>query len=87
MLTNQWRARNLAVATVIQASRRSAGLTQRQLVNRLPGWLKWDQTILAKVETNHRRLDLIELMELATALEITVQTLVKRIVDWHESSG
>lgn len=83
MLTSTWRAKNRAVVTVLQASRREAGLTQKELVERLPKWLGWDQTTLAKVETSRRRLDVAELMELAKALKLEPIVLFSRIANWR----
>jgi hypothetical protein len=53
-----------------QANRREAGPVQRVLVDRLPAWRKWDQTTLAKVEASRRRLDIVEFMEIAKALNL-----------------
>jgi transcriptional regulator with XRE-family HTH domain len=83
MLTSTWRAKNRAVATIVQASRREADLTQRELVERLPKWLGWDQTTLAKVETSRRRADLVELIEIAKALELEPLVFIARIVNWR----
>lgn len=83
MLTSMWRGKNRAVVTIIQASRREAGLTQRDLVDRLPKWLGWDQTTLAKVETGRRRLDVVELMEIAKALKLEPLVLFTRVVNWR----
>ena len=82
MLTSTWRAKNRAIVTVLQASRREADLTQRQLVDLLPKWLGWDQTTLAKVETGRRRLDLVEFIEIAKALKLEPMTLFERTVRW-----
>ena len=35
-------------------ARESAGLTQREVILRLPAWLSWEQSTLAKVETGRR---------------------------------
>ena len=83
MLSSTWRAKNLAVVTVLQASRRAAGLTQRQLVERLPKWLGWDQTTLAKAETGRRRVDMVEIMEIEKALKLEPLVLCTRIVNWR----
>jgi transcriptional regulator with XRE-family HTH domain len=83
LLTSAWRRHNRVVITVLQASRREAGLTQRDLVERLPAWLGWDQTVLAKIETGRRRLDMVEFMELAKALKLEPKTLFGRIVNWR----
>jgi transcriptional regulator with XRE-family HTH domain len=83
MLTSTWRAKNRAIVTVLQASRREANLTQRNLVDRLPTWLGWDQTTLAKVETGRRRLDIVEFMEIAKALKLEPTVLFARITNWR----
>jgi transcriptional regulator with XRE-family HTH domain len=83
MLTSAWRAKNRAVVTVLQASRREAGLTQRELVERLPRWLGWDQTTLAKAETGRRRVDVVEVMEIARALKLEPLVLFTRIANWR----
>ena len=83
MLTSAWRAKNRAVVTVLQASRREAGLTQRELVERLPRWLGWDQTTLAKAETGRRRVDVVEVMEIAKALKLEPLVLFTRIANWR----
>ena len=82
MLTSTWRAKNRAVCTVIAACRREAGLTQRQLIDRLPKWLRWDQTTIAKVETGRRRLDVVELGEIAHAIGLEPKVLYTRIINW-----
>ena len=83
MLTRMWRAKNRAVEIVLQASRREAAVSQRELVERLPEWLGWDQTTLAKVETGRRRLDLVEFLELAKALKLDPLTLLERVAHWR----
>ena len=83
MLTSTWRGKNRAIVTVLTASRREAGLTQRDLVARLPAWLGWDQTTLAKVESGRRRLDLVEFMEIAKALKLEPTVLFARITNWR----
>ena len=82
MLTKEWRARNRVIVTVLTASRREAGLTQRQLAKRLPPWLGWDHTTLGKVEAGRRRLDVVELMEIAKALKLDSPVLFTRMVNW-----
>jgi transcriptional regulator with XRE-family HTH domain len=83
LLTKTWREKNSAIVTVLTASRREAGLTQRQLVDQLPKWLGWDQTTLAKTETGRRRLDLVEFIELAKAMKLDAKTLFERAVNWR----
>lgn len=83
MPSSLWSGRSRAVATVIAASRREADLTQRDLADRLPKWLKWDHTTVAKVETGRRRLDLVEFFEIAKALKLDPQLLFGRIAHWR----
>ncbi len=40
MLMSTWRPKSRAIATVLQASRREAGLTQRDFVARLPAVMR-----------------------------------------------
>lgn len=75
--------RSRAVVTVLTASRREAGLTQRELAERLPGWLHWDHTTVAKFESGRRRLDLVEFFEIAKALKIDPETLFERVAHWR----
>lgn len=53
--------------------RREAGLTQHQLANRL----KRSQSYVATIETGQRRIDVVELLELAKVLKF----------DPHEAIG
>lgn len=85
MFTSTWRARNRAVVIVIQATRKQESLTQQELVDRLPKWMKWDKSTLAKVETGRRRMDLVEFMELAKALKLTPEELIGRIDRWRDN--
>lgn len=57
-------------------------MTQKELADLMPAWLKWDQSIVAKVETCRRRLDLVEFIEIAKALKLEPETLFARIIKW-----
>lgn len=83
MPSSLWSGRNRAVITVLTASRREAGLTQRELADRLPSWLGWDHSTLAKVETGRRRLDLVEFLEIAKALKLEPEVLFGRVAHWR----
>lgn len=72
-----------AIMTVLTASRREANLTQRELADRLPAWLGWDHSTVAKVESGRRRLDLVEFMEIAKALKLEPTVLFGRIAHWR----
>lgn len=78
-----WAKENLRVITVLTASRRTAELTQRDLASRLPDWLQWDHSTVAKVETGRRRLDLVEFMEIAKALKLDPEVLFGRVAHWR----
>jgi transcriptional regulator with XRE-family HTH domain len=75
--------RNRDVTTVLIASRKEAGLTQRELAERLPQWLGWDDSTVAKVEKGRRRIDLVEFMEVAKAMKIKAGVLFARIENWR----
>ena len=47
------RAHESLIAVLIIA-RESAGMTQREVIPRLPAWLGWSQSTLAKVEKGRR---------------------------------
>ena len=63
---------------VLLASRREAGLTQRQLAAKL----ERTQTFVAMVERGHRRLSVTEFIEIARALGVSPVTLLQRIERW-----
>ncbi len=74
-----WRA---AVATVLAASRREAGLSQDDLALRLG----WHRTRIAKVESGVRRVDVAEFIAIANALNIPPPQLLARVLNWLVSS-
>lgn len=51
------------VAMIVQ-KRRAAGLSQQALAERLG----WQQSIVAKIETVQRRMDVVEFLQIASAL-------------------
>ena len=63
---------------ILVASRREAGLTQRQLAERL----KRPQSYVAKIEAGERRVDLIELVAIAKALKLDPRVLLERFLRW-----
>lgn len=70
--------RHRALLAVLVASRREAGLTQRQLAGRL----KRPQSLVAQVEVGQRRLDVPELFDFAEALGVDVRVLIDRMDRW-----
>ncbi len=56
-------------------ARKSRGLSQAALAERL-GWL---QTVISKYERGERRLDLIEFLDVAQALEIDPHRIIRRL--------
>ena len=67
-----------ALVAILVASRREAGLTQRQLAERL----KRPQSYIAKIEAGERRVDLIELVAIAKALKVDPRVLLERFLSW-----
>lgn len=61
-----------ALRDALIAARKSAGLTQEQLATRL----KQHQSFVARVESGERRIDVVELIVLARALETEAANLL-----------
>lgn len=79
-----WDERRLALQRVLKQLREDAGLTQEELADRL----KKDQSFVSRFERGERRLDLIELAEIATACGSRLAELVKRYeTETHASSA
>ena len=57
---------------VLVETRKSKGLTQQELANRLDR----PQSYIAKVETGERRLDVVEFLEWASALGVPTHNMV-----------
>jgi transcriptional regulator with XRE-family HTH domain len=64
-----------ACAAVLLDARQRAGLTQRELADRL-GVAK---SVVDRAETGERRVDLAELFVWAEALGVTPETILKRV--------
>jgi transcriptional regulator with XRE-family HTH domain len=62
------------VELVVQ-KRIRAGISQQALADALG----WNQSIIAKIESVQRRLDIIELIRIANVLEFDASKLVKQI--------
>ncbi len=66
---------HLALMQVLIEVRKEAGLTQQELAERL----KRPQSFVAKVETGERRLDVVEMIELARAIGCSPANLIERV--------
>lgn len=66
---------NRRLLSLLRKVRTDAGLTQADLAARVHK----DQTFVSKYETGERRLDLIELREICSALGITLSEFVRRL--------
>ena len=61
--------------TLLRKIRLEAGLTQAQLAESL----NTDQTVISKIESGERRLDVLELREICKALGITLEVFVRKL--------
>jgi transcriptional regulator with XRE-family HTH domain len=68
-------ARHEAIWTFLIKKRNKAGLSQYEVARRLGRW----QSYVARVESGQRRLDLVELMAFADALEFDIRELVRHV--------
>lgn len=66
-----------ALTTAIVNARQAAGLTQRQLAERLSCL----PATVANIETGQRRIDVIELIALAQALEVAPNALFATVLE------
>ena len=76
-----------AVVAVLVAARIEAGLTQRDIAERLPKWLGWLHTTVAKVETRRRAVSFVEVREYAAVLGMDVATVDKRASELAAGRG
>jgi transcriptional regulator with XRE-family HTH domain len=67
-----------SLIAVIVATRKEAGMTQRDLAERMGR----QQSFIAKVENGERRLDIIEFIDLAKAMKVDPATLFNRFLRW-----
>lgn len=74
--------RHKALLSVLVASRREAGLTQVQFAERL----KRPQSWVAQTEIGQRRLDVVELFDVAEALGVDIHLLIDRIDKWNRTN-
>ncbi|RWL50117.1 MAG: XRE family transcriptional regulator [Mesorhizobium sp.] len=69
--------RHLMIAAALADQRRSKGLSQAQVAKALGR----HQPFIANIESGQRRVDLVELLELAEIIDLDVLTLVKQVMD------
>ncbi len=62
---------------VLTKTRKAAGLTQRDLAARL----KRPHSFIGRLEAGERRLDVVEFMEMAKALEVEPAKLFAQLID------
>jgi transcriptional regulator with XRE-family HTH domain len=73
--TRALRRHRAVLSEVLTEARQEAGLTQRELAARL----NVAYTTVARVEQGQRRVDVLELMLWAKAIEVPAGTLFKRV--------
>jgi transcriptional regulator with XRE-family HTH domain len=64
-----------ALLNALRGARNEVGLTQAELATRLGR----PQSFVSKYESGERRLDLIELSEVCSALEISLENFLSRV--------
>jgi transcriptional regulator with XRE-family HTH domain len=68
-------AKHRALISVIVATRKAAGLTQRQLAAKL----KRSNSFVWKLEAGERQLNVLEFIEIAKVLDVKASTLMTEI--------
>lgn len=63
------------VVAALVEKRKAAGLSQQQLADRLG----WQQSIVAKIETVQRRMDVVEFLRIANAVGFDPLRLLKEV--------
>ncbi len=70
---------------LLRAARKGAGLTQQELAEKL----RRPQSFVAKYENGERRIDVVEFVALARALDVSPVALLRRFVEatgsWKEA--
>lgn len=64
-----------ALANLLREARLAAGLTQTDIAERM----KRPQSFVTKVERNERRVDVVEFIEIARAIGVTPESLIKKL--------
>lgn len=65
------------IAAALAEQRKAAGLTQAQVASKLGR----HQPFVANIESGERRVDLVELLDLAEVIGLDVQGLLRRLQD------
>ncbi len=73
MTSNTWGLQNQILQSQLKDIRKSAGITQLELANKL----QKHQSYVSKYESGERRLDLIELREIILCCDTTLGSFVK----------
>lgn len=68
--------RHLALRDLLVSARRASGLTQTEVAAKLGRY----QSYVANIESGQRRVDVIELLDLAAAIGVDPAMLVRRLV-------
>jgi transcriptional regulator with XRE-family HTH domain len=74
-LRSKW---HRAVVTVISATRRESNMSQEDLAMALG----WHRSRIAKTECGERRLDVVEFISIAQALNLDPEQLLGRVLRW-----
>lgn len=69
--------RHKVISAVLKEQRLAKGMTQAQLAKAL----NRHQPFIVSIEKNQRRVDLVELIEIAAILDIDIAALVKRVAE------
>lgn len=70
-------SRHKVIAATLKQQRIAKGMTQAQLARALGR----HQPFIATIEMNQRRVDLVELIEIAAVLDLDIEALVKRVAE------
>jgi len=68
-------------AIILTSTRRDLELSQRELASRLG----WTRNMVANLESGRRTVHLSDFLLIATALQISPETLLQRILHWRDS--
>ena len=72
--------RHLAVAAAVANARRAAGMTQAQVAKAMGR----HQPFVANIESGERRVDVIELLDIASVVRLDVSTLIVQLASMKD---